>query len=214
MLGPTTKGLGKGEEGNWNKAFLLWDRRIRKEISVNARPTGNGYHVVKPPPLVQGKITEIRDITTKLDEDILEVMAERVPRERFVLPQTSAQDIGWCQALNSSARPRSTLTGLVNWKQSFKHRPRTAHPQDHHVGHVTLVGDFGEEAMSTDNSAAHMQGDRVEEQITNFQQWLPRIGQTRYFHPTSNSDLSLYADAYLKTMTYWPFSKTAKSVNK
>ena len=225
MLGPTDKGLGAADKGNWNKAFLLWDRRIRKELKVNARPTGNGFHVNKPPPLVHGKITDIKNSNIDLGPEIINVMAERVPRERFLLPQTSSQNIGWCQSMLSGSRPRSTITGLHSWNQDFKPRPRSEHHLDHHVGLVTLSGDFGDpekiashhvddDAVSTASSSVHRQSDRMDEQISRFKQWLPRIGQRKYFHPTSNSEISLYADSYVKSMACGPFSKTARMINR
>lgn len=227
MLGPTDKGLGAADKGNWNKAFLLWDRRIRKELKVNAKQTGNGYHVNKPPPLIQGKITETKNSNIALDPDIVRVMSEGVPKERFLLPQTSYQDIGWCQTIMSESRPRSTITGLYNWSNEFKPRPRSQHPHDHHVGLVTLSGDFGhpehiaghhtdnnDDAVSTTSSAVHRQNEVIEERIASFQQWLPRIGQRKYFHPTCNSEISLYADSYVKSMACGPFSKTARMINR
>jgi hypothetical protein len=215
---------------NWNKAFLLWDRRIKKENKVNGKPSQSGFQIVKPPPLVASKVTD-KPLSAKIvDEELVNIMAERVPRDTFLLPQTSYQDLGWCQKLMTATtpcRPHSTITGLYNWNRDFHQKSKVSHSQDHHLGLVTLTGSnklpeeiatrgnhHDDDAVSTTSSAVHRQNDRVDEHIERFVRWLPRTGQTRYFHPTSNSEISLYADAYVKSMNYGPFSKTARALNR
>ncbi|KAF4679443.1 hypothetical protein FOZ60_015056 [Perkinsus olseni] len=140
------------EKGDLNKEFQLWAERIEKENKVNAKITDSPFTLARPPEVVANKPNQEtfgthRKASVVDTGDLLDNLrkAAAFPRDKFLLPQTTAQDLGWLLGdgkglLSKGMCPTTVTTGLGNWRRHF---PRPAEREDtHHRGYVTMLGEF------------------------------------------------------------------------
>ncbi|KAF4661456.1 hypothetical protein FOL47_006667 [Perkinsus chesapeaki] len=139
------------DKGDLNKEFLLWAQRIEKENKINAKITGSPFTLARPPELVANKPTQ--ENFSKRRPSLAEPgalldnlkKAAAFPRDKFLLPQTTAQDLGWLLGegkglIAKGMHPSSVTTGLGNWRRNFPRPPERA--ETHHKGYVTMLGEL------------------------------------------------------------------------
>ena len=107
VVGPTDAGMSKFDKGNRNKVNLLWNQRIEAENKV-CISTDRVFRVASTPHIMCEKPNnwdpnQTRDV---LKEEFGHPPAEEIndikflgieahPRDRFSLPQSTYQELGW-----------------------------------------------------------------------------------------------------------------------
>jgi hypothetical protein len=243
-VGPTDKGLAAYDKGNWNKVFLVWDHRIRKENKVNAIVSAPRTEPPRTPARFLFPQTTSQDIGFLLDPDtggkhsvITGLMnfcnyKNEIPRNHHLGLVTLTGDFLTAQdARNRRAQsevslrssPVACATSSENSK--FCQVPGDWHLRPHEWAYIAsrnrpdgdaekseTIPDTISEVKSTTSSAVHRHHERMRAQMKQAAKFLP--GHTPYNFPLSNSDVALYADAYVRSFSCGPFDKHQLLVNR
>lgn len=107
VIGPTDAGMDKFDKGNRNKMYALWSQRIDSELKVNVS-TDRVFRVASKPQIMAEKVNNVdprnvRDVfTEEFDHppvseinDMKFLGIEAHPRDRFNIPQSTYQELGW-----------------------------------------------------------------------------------------------------------------------
>ena len=205
--------MAKGTEDMTN-ANRLWVKRVIAENRVHGVITNDVFPLYQSPALVSRKITEKKSVLRNANDEqtFKEIRAKntfcnvsQLPREKFLLPQTSSQELGWLASQSLLTRKGSeTLTGLSNWEVSYAPKEHKPYLLDHHVGLVTCLGDFSYPEKRVEDE------EQVVRNLTSKAlTFLPP--QTPYYHPKVNSDVCIYAEGFQKNYGCSRFSKSQAS---
>jgi hypothetical protein len=247
-VGPTDKGLAAYDKGNWNKVFLVWDHRIRKENKVNAVVPAPRTEPPRSPARFLFPQTTSQDIGFLLDPDtqakhsVLSGLTNffryknEIPRnhhlglvtltgdflnDRHLAREATAQRRAVSEVSARSA-PSSQSENPENSR--LFHVPGDWHLRPHEWAYLLsrareIPGDSSgvspdsiSEVQSTTSTAVHRQHRRLQARMREAAKYLP--GKTPYNFPLSNSDVALYADAYVKSFACGPFDKHQLLANR
>lgn len=250
-VGPTDKGLAAYDKGNWNKVFLVWEHRIRKENKVNAVVPASRTEQPRQPARFLFPQTTSQDIGFLLDPDsgakhsVITGLTNfykyknSIPRTHHLGLVTLTGDFlndrhlgheatAKRRAQSEVSANRSRLSAISEEEKPENSRlfqvPGDWHLRPHEWAYILSrsrdelnkesenLSDTISEVQSTTSTAVHRQYHRTRREMTEAGKFLP--GKTPYNFPLSNSDVAVYADAYVKSFACGPFDKHQLLVNR